>query len=169
MSLSFKSNPALAAALMRWWRALEHDPGGRAGLRRADSVTTLMLCPPFQRLRQSLVGHGWPDGTGPRWHDERLAAVAGLLAHVKETDDSTLPRRMSDGEKPAVSELRFLRLLESPDLDALFAGLRRALPMVQHRADVVALADDVLHFHADDGHVRKRWAYAYQWPKAAAA
>ena len=68
---------------------------------------------------------------------------------------------MSEGDKPAVSPLRFMRLLESPDIDALFSGLRRALPLIQHRADVLQLATDVVNW---GDAVKKRWAYAYRWP-----
>jgi CRISPR system Cascade subunit CasB len=71
---------------------------------------------------------------------------------------------MSEGDKPCISPLRFTRLLESPDVDALFSGLRRALPLLQHRTDVLALATDVVNW---GDAVKKRWAYAYHWPAKA--
>jgi CRISPR system Cascade subunit CasB len=174
MSITFAQDSPLGLALLDWWRGLDADRGSRAVLRRADSVTAIMLSPAFQRLRQRLLHAGWPGGTQPGWRDERLAAIAGLLAHVTENDDRPLPLAMSKapgdkpGDKPPVSELRFLRLLESPDLDALFSGLRRVLPLMRDRADVLALAQDVLFFHSGDS-VRKRWAYSYQWPEKSAA
>ena len=69
-----------------------------------------------------------------------------------------------DGDKPRVSPLRFTRLLESPDIDALFAGLRRTLPLLHNQADVLALATDVVNW---GDAVKKRWAYGYDWPDKA--
>jgi CRISPR system Cascade subunit CasB len=68
------------------------------------------------------------------------------------------------GDKPVVSELRFRRLLESPDIDALFTGLRRALPLIGYRCDPLALATDVVNW---GDVVRKRWAYGFDWPDRA--
>ncbi len=73
---------------------------------------------------------------------------------------------MSEGERPAFSELRFRRLLDSPSIDEVFIGLRRALPLVAYQANVLELANDVLFW--GDG-VKKRWAYTYRWPAKSAA
>jgi hypothetical protein len=35
------------------------------------------------------------------------------------------------------------------------------LPLIQYQTDVLALANDVFNW---DDIVRKRWAYAYDWP-----
>ena len=69
--------------------------------------------------------------------------------------------RKPGDDRPAVSPLRFQRLLESPDLDALFSGLRRVLPLMQQPISIVALANDLL-FWGD--RVKKTWAYDYEWP-----
>ena len=110
MSINFKSNPQLGEALLDWWQNLEDDRASRAVLRRADNVTVVALSPAFQRLRRRLVRAGWPSGPQPGWRDDRLAAIAGLLSHVKVNDDRQLPQAMSQtaGEKPRVSELRFV-------------------------------------------------------------
>ena len=73
-----------------------------------------------------------------------------------------MSQKESGQDRPPVSELRFMRLLESPDLDALFIGLRRALPLAKHSVDVLALANDVVHW---SDAVKKRWAYSYEWPE----
>ena len=57
--------------------------------------------------------------------------------------------------------MRFQSLLESPDLDSLYSGLRRVLPLLQRPASIVALADDLLCWGDD---VKKTWAYDYEWP-----
>jgi CRISPR system Cascade subunit CasB len=97
--------------------------------------------------------------------DDRLAAAVGLLAHVTQNDERPLAETMSrsegDSNRPSVSELRFQRLLESPDLDSLFMGIRRVLPLMGRRANVLALANDVIDWNDS---VRKKWAYSYVWP-----
>ena len=83
---------------------------------------------------------------------------------MREGSEHNLAVAMSEADKPAVSPLRFMRLLESPDIDTLFTGLRRTLPLLEHQADVLALATDVVNW---DDSVKKRWAYDYDWPKKA--
>lgn len=159
--LSFRAGQAWGEIVLNWWSSLDDDTGGRATLRRASDLTAVALTPSYQRLYRRLRNAGWPDDP---WQNDRLAAAAGLLAHVRERDADSLPAAMSrrDGDKPRVSPLRFRRLLESPDVDVLFIGLRRTLPLLQHRADPLALATDVV---AWGDKVRKRWAYAYNWPE----
>ena len=162
-TLKFDPQQVWGQILLDWWRGLADDTGGRAALRRAPDITAVVLQPAFQRLHRRLLAAGWP---GQRWQDDRLAAAAGLLAHVREQTALNLPQAMSEGDKPPLSELRFRRLLEAPDVDTLFTGLRRALPLLQDRADVCALATDVVNW--GDG-VKKCWAYAYDWPDKARA
>ena len=119
------------------------------------------MLPTDQHLHRRLVAAGWPGGD---WRNDRLAAAAGLLAHVRSHNERPLPKAMSEGEgdKRRVSPLRFTRLLEAPDIDTLFAGLRRTLPLLGHQADVLALATDVVNWGDS---VKKRWAYDYDWPQ----
>ena len=160
-TLNFRPQQAWGEILLDWWHSLADDTGGRAALRRAPDITGVVLLPAFQRLHRRLLAAGWPNQT---WQNDRLAATAGLLAHVRTQSDASLPKAMSDGDKPPVSELRFRRLLEATDVDTLFAGLRRALPLLQHSANVCNLATDVVNWGDP---VRKRWAYDYQWPAKA--
>ena len=202
MFIDFKKDRQLGSVLRQWWqvldvhpigqrlsdsdaqadggeRALLHlrgDRAGRAALRRAGSVTAVVMTPAYQRLYGRLCAAGWQPDRRLDGRDDRLAAAVGLLAHVEVDDDRPLPQAMSrrgkegppaGDDRPPVSPLRFMRLLESPDLDALFTGLRRTLPLLRGgdgvRADVLALATDVVNWHGDD-RVRKRWAYGYEWP-----
>ncbi len=161
--LNFRQDQAWGDLLLRWWQGLDNDRGGRAALRRAPDITAVVMLPAYQQLHRRLRAAGWPADT---WRNDHLAAAAGLLAHVKQHQPKALPVAMSqrDGNKPRVSPLRFTRLLESPDIDALFTGLRRALPLLQHQADVLALATDVVNW---GDAVKKRWAYGYDWPDKA--
>ena len=164
-TVNFQQHTVFGPLLLRWWQGLDDDRGGRAGLRRAADITAVVMLPAYQRLHQRLLAAGWPDEP---WRNDRLAAAAGLMAHVKQNAEQPLPGAMSqrEGDKPRVSALRFMRLLESPDIDALFTGLRRTLPLLQHQADVLALATDVVGW---GDAVKKRWAYGYDWPDKAGA
>lgn len=172
MKLSNDHGPG--RVLYDWWRNVtqERDTGAdraaRAILRRAHDITAVTLSQPYQRLFQQIRAAGWDDRF-PQSNDA-LAAVAGLLVHVQaDAGDASLAASMGqhpqDTDRPYVSEARFRRLLETPDLDALFRGLRRTLPLMRAGAPVLALASDVLAWarpeQRDD--VKKRWAYSYPW------
>jgi CRISPR system Cascade subunit CasB len=167
-TLSFHLETALGQALLRWWQGLDNHRGSRAELRRAHDLTAIALTGAYQHLYRTLLTFGWPEEDRPEnnWRNERLAAIAGLLAQVKGLDERSLPVAMSEGERPPFSELRFRRLLDSPSIDEVFTGLRRALPLMAYKANVLALANDVLFW--GDG-VKKRWAYTYHWPAKPAA
>ena len=153
-----------------WWSQLTRETAGgsaradRATLRRAHSPTAVACTAAYQRVyREMAMAHD-----GPPWSEgqrERVAALVGLAAHVKERSSFSLPQAMGQraegGERNAVSELRFRRLLDAPDIDALFDGLRRVLPLIDHRVNLSRLADDVF---AWGDVVKKNWAYEYQWP-----
>ena len=54
-----------------------------------------------------------------------------------------------------------LRGLDARDIEALYDSLRRVLPLMDGRVDVLALTNDLLQWGEQ---VKKRWAYAYEWP-----
>lgn len=167
MSDHFSRDNVFGKTLLKWWQDLVDDRASRAILRRAPTVTALTLSAPYQRLFRRFQAIGW-NADSVAWRNDRFAAIVGLLAHVSEDRPGAPAKAMSykpPGEdRPPVSELRFTRLLESPDIDSLFVGLRRTLPLMEHRIDVIALADDILHWGDDR---KKRWAYAYEWPARA--
>ena len=159
------------SVFVRWWHGLTSDsPSGqaradRAVLRRAGSLTAVACTAAYQRVYRDMAA---AQG-GPPWRDfqqERIAALVALAAHVKSSAPLSLPRAMSqhaDGsDRNPVSELRFLRLLDAPDIESLFTGLRRVLPLIEHQVDPLSMADDVF---AWGNAVKKDWAYNYAWPK----
>ena len=109
-----------------------------------------------------LYRDAWPKET-ENWQKDKLAAIAGLLAHVKAEDTSHLPVKMSQlsGDRPLVSVLRFSNLLKIKTTDDLFVSLRRTLPLISNEANVYHLAKDV-YFWGDK--TKKDWAYTYRWP-----
>lgn len=157
---SFHPEAALGHLLLRWWQGLENDKGARAELRRAHDLTAVALTAAYQQFYRQALNAGWPEDAAP-WQNERLAAIVGLLAHVKSNDGRKLAEIMSEGERPAFSVLRFRRLLEAPTLDDVFLSLRRALPIIGHQANVHQIANDLLHW---GDKTKKEWAYAYRWP-----
>jgi CRISPR system Cascade subunit CasB len=166
MKLEFKRDSAAGEMLVKWWSDLADDKGGRAELKRAPDVTRVVLSPAYQRLHRMLC-KVLPDERVPPHAEDRLAIAAALLAHVRDDDGASLPLSMSahkeGSDRPAVSPLRFRRLLETTDLDDLLVGLRRVLPLLGYRVNVVALAHDVVNW---SDATRKRWAYGYQWPSS---
>lgn len=161
--ISFHPETAIGQVLLRWWEELDNNRGSRAELRRAHDLTAIALTGAYQHLFRALLAFGWPGDDKPEnnWRNERLVAIAGLLAHVKVHDERSLPVIMSEGECPPFSELRFRRLLDSSSLDEVFSSLRRALPLIAYHANPLELANDLL-FWGDS--VKKRWAYTYRWP-----
>ncbi|MDR1423375.1 MAG: type I-E CRISPR-associated protein Cse2/CasB [Azoarcus sp.] len=174
--MKFNKEGAPAEALYEWWEDLQEiespknqkrprrlDRAGRATLRRCATIAQITGVPAYQHLCRRLQQKGWSASSLAQ--NDRLAAVAGLLAHVKEDDEQPLAKTMSacaeGSDQPKVSTLRFMRLLDSPDLETIFTGLRRVLPLMKHKANVKALAEDLIYW---GDKVKKEWAYSYDWP-----
>lgn len=160
---------AAKAVLYAWWAALQSETASgqakadRAALRRAHDLNAVACTPAYQRLyRRMVVARGGTDW--PLFKQDYLAAVVALLSHVKTNTEASLPQSMSSdgGQENPVSALRFQRLLESPDADALFTGLRRTLPLIKGGVNILSLADDVFGWNEK---TKKRWAYSYRWPE----
>lgn len=162
--------PEVMNAYLRWWHAISSEKASgafradRAELRRAHDLDAVALTPAYQRLYRQLAdvhpGKPWAP-----WQLERLAAIAGLAVHIKSGSTHNLPEAMSQrdpmSDRNAVSELRFARLLDAPDIDALFSGLRRVMPLIDKQMNPTALAEDLFGWGEQ---VKKRWAYDYAWP-----
>lgn len=153
-------------ALKAWWRSLETDRGERAALRRAASLTEVMLCPSFHRLLNSLR----QAGCGVAQHRyPKLAAIAGLAARVKAEISEPLAARMgapkNEGKKAAVSELRMRRILACDDVEELYTLLRRALSLLDDQANLQDLAATVWRWSPMDekrpNDPRRRLAHDY--------
>lgn len=167
MWIKLNEEGGVGQLLKEWWHKLpEHDRGGRAQLRRASSVSDALMCPSFQRLQRSAVRMN-PDFFDPLkpYRLDRLALVCALLAHVRANGTLSLPHAMSyktpGEERNPVSALRFQRLLESTDDEALFTGLRRVLPLIDSQVNLLSLAESVLNW---GDRVKRQWAYDYDWP-----
>src|SRR5438067_2018477 len=127
------SQDASYTMLLEWWAALEADKGERAELKRAENPLRVAFSPAYHDLLRRLQEAGYRLGVGDR---ERLAVLAGLVAHVKQHTDNgrSLAAQMGSpklgSDKATVSELRFRRILAIDDLDELYTQLRRALSLL---------------------------------------
>jgi len=144
--------------LAGWWRGLQepHNRGNRAELRRAATVDAVIMLPAFQRLCS-----GFADEFRSDFDKTRLAAIAGLLAHVKETEAKIkIAKQMAQpttGDARRVSELRFRRLLQRSRND-LFIPMARVIRLLDHRVNIYDLIKSVYYW---GDQVKKQWAYAY--------
>lgn len=156
------------ALLGGWWQQLESDKGERAALRRAASLTEVMLSPAFMRLLRTLRNQGYAVGNNdvPL---SKIAAIAGLAARVKAPADAGLATRMGTpqpgGSMPAFSELRLRRILACDDIEELYTLVRRALALLGDQANLADLAATVWNWAPLDDKrpydPRRRLAYDY--------
>ncbi len=163
---SYRLSSGAKGELLRWFEALQSPSvsgtlkADRAVLRRAHDLQAVVESSAYQRLYKKMADAHEGDPWRP-FQQERIALLVALLVHVVGSAKDSLPAvmgRSGASDKAAVSELRFRRILESPDMDSLFYGLRRVLPLVSAPANVPELMDDV--FGWGDS-VKRRWAYAY--------
>ena len=136
--------------LRDWWENLEENRGDRAAIKRCRESASVVFIPAYQTLHRNLLGKEdiWMDS---------LPAIAGLIAHVKTLNNDPLPEQMASGDKPAVSELRFRRLLQA-DRKELFQYLRRTIKLLNDSANIYSLANSI-HYWND--RTKREWAYAY--------
>ncbi len=152
MTVKFDSDKPLGKALQKFWEDLQRNRGDRAELRRAKSVDDIILLPVFQ--------HACPRFR-PFFENEenwefRVAAVMGLLAHVRTTTVQEIALQMA-GNPPVVSELRFRRLLQK-DRKELFIAMIRVLRMLDNKANLHNLANSVYYWGDRTKH---EWAFTY--------
>jgi CRISPR system Cascade subunit CasB len=142
-------------AILDWWTGLDNHRGERAALRRCRTLKAAQDQPGTRRLLRAL------DRTAST---EQAGAMAGLLSHVREDweEAGSLGQQMaqSDAEtgRPAVSLLRFERLLRHQTRQELYHPLIRILHLLDGKASVGNLAE-ALWYWGDS--IRKQWAKDY--------
>jgi len=154
MSMDFSAKSKAGSILSAWWSQLQEERGTRAELQRCRNVDEVVMTAAFQRLCSRLHA----EFSGQSGWEDRLAAIAGLLSHVKDAKPGlSIARQMSEGNPPVVSELRFRRLLQRDRAD-LYPAMIRVLRMLKGKADI----HDIAHamFYWGNG-IKKKWAYAY--------
>ncbi len=153
--------------LYDWWQQLNDNRGERAILRRAASLTEVMLSPAYMRLLRALRSRGYAIGNSNA-QLAKIAAIAGLAARIKEPVSDGLAKRMGtpkSGSKPVFSELRLRRLLACDDIEELYTLLRRVLALLGDQANLADLAAIIWYWAPLDEKrpydPRRRLAYDY--------
>jgi CRISPR system Cascade subunit CasB len=171
--------------LKRWHHWLDNNRGDRARLRRAEGPEDILLTDAFFNFL-NLMPESWRENN-PMFTS---AAVAGLVAHVKEDrqilskgfqpKDKNKPKKMASfaeqlatpgkSKKPPMSELRFQQLQKSRTTSDFYRGVLRAIRLLDGKVNISSLANDIIHWHQefDNQIARKpsnrlavRWATAY--------
>lgn len=153
MSIKFKSESEIGEALYKWWQELDSNKSERADLRRAHTVSEIVLLPVFQRVCIQFRPYFKYE---KNW-EYRFASILGLLAHVRENSESNLALLMAGKPKPNISELRFRRLIQR-DRQELYVAMIRVIRSLNNTANIFDLANSVYYW---GNPVRKRWSFEY--------
>jgi CRISPR system Cascade subunit CasB len=86
-----------------------------------------------------------------------LIRLVQVLAEVRDHTSQPLAAVLGQGDAPALSTLRFQRLMRGADSD-LTDSLRRAVVMADRRCNVAALGADLLFWSEK---TRSRWCFQY--------
>lgn len=159
MKTKFQPDSEAGKIIHEWWQSLEDNTGERAMLRRAKSADQVVMSRTFHQLCRRLQ----PYLQGEYNWEERIAAVTGLLSHVRGYVRQPLAEQMA-GSPPKVSELRFRRILQR-DRGDLYKAMIRVLRMLDNKANIYDVANSVFDW---GDLVKKRWAYRY-FPNTPAA
>lgn len=169
----FNANTPTGQCISRFHASLDDDRQARAELKRANTLTEIVLIPAYHAFLHTLSS-ALDEQTGGKYpaHSDRnrlrIAAITGLLAHTKshvtlqDQHQHTIATQMAQPKKnsqgPCVSDLRFRRLIQEADISTLYPMLRRTLSLTGNAVDIHALAADIW-FWSDRR--RRQWAYDY--------
>jgi len=153
--ISFDKNSDAGKALDEWYSWLNNSPGNRAELRRCHSPMDVAFTYGFHRLRQNMAKFGA--------NPERLALVAGVIAHIKNDESQgSFAQQMATpkvvGGPARVTGLRFRRLLRVSDAEKLYPTMIRTTRLLNGSADIKSLANGLYWWN---DLTKKRWAYDY--------
>lgn len=175
----FQPGQPLGDNLEKWWVALDSrasegkisNRGERAELKRCHRLTDVIISSAYQRKFRSFEKHLAGDDDSPK----RLAAVMGILSHVKPDPDDggfcelpEIPAQMAKPKRkdmPFVSEQRFKRLLRIEEIDELYPVMIRVVRMLagdkkekSGTVNIFSLAYSIYYWDED---MRIFWAYTY--------
>ena len=156
MSVDFSPESEFGKALEGWWSGLSEDRGNRAELRRCNDAVQVVMTPVFQQqIRVWRLYFG-----GQSRYGDRLAPVLGLLSHVRVHNPlSSIAVQMATGRggDPAVSELRFKRLLQRTRRE-YYQAMIRVIKLLRGELNIHDLARSTYYW---GDNIRKQWAYDY--------
>ncbi len=152
----FGYDDATRPVVKDWWLELEDNRGDRARLRRCANLTEVVFEPAYHRLRIDLPMFSERE-------DIRIAAVAGVLSHVRDHQPglafaAQMAQPKAAGGRTPVSGLRFRRLLKCRDHAEVFPALIRIVKLLGRDVDIYSLAHTAFRW---DDQLRKQLAYGY--------
>lgn len=164
------------ATLSAWHQMLQEKRGLRASLRRCVTVNEICLSDGFRSLLMQT--HTLWKREHQEWRFTALAIVAGLAAHIRPNDEKlnfAAQLGQLSGNNPAMSVLRFKRLSATRTPDDLLRQLRRAIRLLDGKANLQSLAEDIFVWCREQdelkNHIRRpqqptefirvRWAMDY--------
>lgn len=153
MKGKFDADKPLGEVLQQWWNDLQERNGDRAELRRAKTVADVILLPIFHRACLRFKPFFKED---EQW-EVRLAAVLGLMAHIRHANPEQALALQMAGSPPVVSELRFRRLIQRDRAD-LYVSMIRVLRILGNKANLHDVANSVYYW---GDKVKRDWAFAY--------
>lgn len=142
----------IGRVILKWW---SHNIGDRYMAHARALSAWLRRAGPLEVLGEAAV-HDLAHALKLR-DAARLIRLAQVLAEVREHSGQPLAAALGTGEQPAMSTLRFQRLMRVSD-DELTEALRRAIVMVDRRCNVPALGQDLLNWSEK---TRGRWCFQY--------
>lgn len=149
------SNNNLGGTIRKWWLAyIAADSGPSralsAHLRRSSDIAEVLSKEPVFKLGTDLNLLRRPT---------RLACLAHVVASVKE--DSEVPFAKASGlgdARPALSEIRFQRIITVGNDRDLGMAIRRALPMINNTCNIAQLGVDIYYW---GDNVASQWCFQY--------
>ncbi|PID63956.1 MAG: type I-E CRISPR-associated protein Cse2/CasB [Gammaproteobacteria bacterium] len=163
--MSKSSTRTVAGVSLGWWSACINADNGaarnaRARLRRAGTPSDVLACEVVHEFHHRLVDADLRHETLSDEYALKLAAMAATMAAIRENSKEPLAMKFGAvrGERRALSELRFQKLLRAEDHWKLSTALRRSLPIVGNAANVSRLGED-LFFWGEK--TRNRWCFQY--------
>jgi CRISPR type I-E-associated protein CasB/Cse2 len=143
--------PSVEARAAAWWTGIQRllpndggsnpaaDPGALARLRRAATPLEALMEPQTLRLCRALD----VNRNDARTLD-RVAVLAIVLAHVRESTEGRLGALLGAGDPPRMHPLRLQRLISARDTEETLRGFREAVSLLDGRAPVPDLVRNVL-------------------------
>lgn len=159
--------PFVLEQIVAWWAVLKspHSSGNRAMLRRSKSPNEVVMQSAYYALLESVLELEGID-TLRKTVPYRLPLIAGLLAHVKEDSKCPVAKAMGmkgkGSDRPAISDLRFRRILRTEDGAELYITMIRVIKMLDYKVDVRDLITSLFFWNEQ---TRKRWASQYYLQK----
>ena len=155
------SNPGNAGAIAaEWWRKLNPEDGVQTGPQRAALARLRRAGTPLEAMREAAALR--LIQRLPNRDADRVAALAGILAWVREDDNRPVARIVGrgslDNTEAVLSEGRFRRLMQVEGNEELMDAMRRLMLLAGGTVNVRDLSGSVLYW---GDRVRKRWIFDY--------